>query len=160
MAGEADFSDLQPDHAIHAERGVRLIDWTWAWRTSLPQHHAFQGGIPHLLAPELAATITTGTRPVQPTTQAENYTLAATLRHCTTGTWPLDYQAAGINLEATTAPDLRAQIATGAIPLTSATPWPELQNLLRPHLAPSPGERPTPHALGEELRQLRRASRL
>ncbi len=151
-------SDLQPDHVIHTEHGVRLIDWTWAWRASFPQHRAFRGGIPHLLAPELAATITTGTRPVQPTSQAEVYTLAACLWRCATGNWPLDYQAVGINLEDMTAADLRAQIATGTIPLTSTTDWPELQKLLRLHLTPHPADRLPLSALGDELRRLRRVS--
>lgn len=148
--------DLQPDHAIHTPSGVRLIDWSQAWCPSLPPHQTLQGGIPHLLAPELAASITAGTRPVAPNRSAETYTLAATLWKCITGHWPLDYHAARIDPQNLSAAQLRAEIAMGTIPLANCTRWSALQDTLSPYLAPEPESRPALSSLTNALRKLGR----
>jgi hypothetical protein len=124
-------SDIQPAHAFHTPRGAILIDCSWAWH---PQRFAasmlFRGGMPHLLAPELAAAIEHGTRPVQPSQPAEVYALAASLWWATTGTWPLHYTAGGIDPRQLAAAQLRQHIGTGRIPLHAPSSWPGVQDVL------------------------------
>ncbi|WP_430478077.1 hypothetical protein ACQZM9_07790 [Streptomyces sp. P11-1] len=136
-------ADLQPEHAIHTTTGVRLIDMSWSWRTGFPPSHQFKGGVPHLLAPELAASIEAGVRPVTPSPAAEVYALAGVLWTCATGRWPLDYNWAGIRPHAIGAAGLRQAISTGSIPLDSDRPWPELQHVLEEVLLAPASERPT-----------------
>ncbi|MFJ2935090.1 hypothetical protein ACIO8G_20260 [Streptomyces sp. NPDC087219] len=58
--------DLQPDHAIHTKTGAQLIDCTWAASPTLAPSRIFRGGLPHLLAPELAAGCPTPPPPHRP----------------------------------------------------------------------------------------------
>lgn len=81
------------------------------------------------------------------------YALAGVLWTCVTGRWPLDYRAADIGPDTGPA-DRRAVIATGEIPLDSATPWPALQDVLRPVLLAGPDDRPTAAELGDTLASL------
>ncbi|SEM69728.1 hypothetical protein [Streptacidiphilus jiangxiensis] len=134
--------DLQPEHAIHTSGGVRLLDWSWAWSPDFPPSPLFRGGLPHLLAPELAASISVGIQPVQPGPACETYTLAALLWRCTTGGWPLDYAAHDLDPDQLRAPQLRALIANRAIPLTKPATWPALLNVLRPALLAPRTQRP------------------
>ncbi len=137
-------ADIQAAHGIHTPRGVRLIDLSWAHGPGGPPPSGlFRGGLPHLLAPELAASITRGERPVQPSADAEVYALAGTLWRCATGTWPLDYTAAGIDPHRMTPDVLRSVIARGTIRLTTRAPWPGLQHVLREVLLSKPSDRPT-----------------
>jgi hypothetical protein len=145
-------ADLQPSHGIHTPQGVRLVDLSWSWRPGFEQSGIFRGGIPHLLAPELAASVSRGERPVKPSAEAEVYALAGALWMCVAGVWPLDYVAAGIDRRHTTPDDLRAAIATGRIPLTAPTPWPGFQDVLRSVLAAPFGARPTAADLAAALR--------
>ncbi|WP_280665771.1 MULTISPECIES: hypothetical protein [unclassified Kitasatospora] len=147
-------SDLQPSHGIHATAGVRLIDFAWAWHPGFEQHPAFRGGITHLVAPELAASIAAGVRPVRPSVQAEVYALAGVLWTCVTGAWPLDYVAAGIDWNATTPDELRAAIATAEIPLAAARPWAEVQSVLADVLSAGPQKRPTAVELANVLTEV------
>ncbi len=79
--------DLQPGHAIHTDLGFALIDCSWAWHPErLFPSMLFRGGMPHLLAPELAASVEAGDRPVTPSRAAEVYTLAACLWWAISGT--------------------------------------------------------------------------
>ncbi|MFJ1591512.1 hypothetical protein ACIOD0_14860 [Kitasatospora albolonga] len=142
-------ADLQPDHAIHTTTGVRLIDMSWSWRPGFPESPRFMGGVPHLLAPELAASIEAGDRPVMPSPPAEVYALAGVLWTCVTGRWPLDYGWAGIRPHAIGAASLRQVIATGTIPLDSVRPWPELQLVLEDALLAPASERPTAAQLSD-----------
>lgn len=107
-------------------------------------------GIDHLVPPELAQR-GAGDMPLDAGMAADVYTLAATLWTCVTGTWPLDYPAAGITPERLTSDQLRTRIATGRIPLRTETPWPELQALLRQALLNSPRDRPTARDLAQTL---------
>ncbi len=141
-------SDLQPAHGIHTAQGVRLLDLAWAWRPGFEPSETFRGGIVHLLAPELAASIGVGIMPVTPSTAAEVYSLAATIWTCVTGRWPLDYAAAAINPQELTPVQLRTRIANRAAPLDSARPWPELQKPLREVLLAPRAARPTAAELG------------
>jgi len=136
-------ADLQPEHAIHTTTGVRLIDMSWSWRPGFSPSLRFMGGVPHLLAPELAASIEAGARPVMPSPPAEVYALAGLLWTCVTGRWPLDYRWAGIRPHAIDAAGLRQAISAGSIPLDSARPWPELQHVLEGALLAPASERPT-----------------
>ncbi|MFF3097616.1 hypothetical protein [Streptomyces cyaneofuscatus] len=142
-------ADLQPEHAIHTTTGVRLIDMSWSWRPGFPPSPRFMGGVPHLLAPELAASIEAGVRPVMPSPPAEVYALAGVLWTCVTGRWPLDYRWAGIRPHAIGAAGLRQAISTGSIPLDSARPWPELQHVLEDVLLAPASERPTEAQLAD-----------
>lgn len=144
-------SDLQPDHAVHTPHGVWLLDWSWAWHDDFPQSPLFRGGLPHLLAPELAASISVGIQPVQPGPATEVYTLAGTLWRCATGLWPLDYPAADIDPDQLRAPQLRALIANRKIPLGTPTGWPALLDVLRPALERPRSERPTAADLAAQL---------
>lgn len=143
-------ADLQPDHGIHTAGGVRLIDLAWSWREGMRPPPVTGVGIDHLVPPELALR-GAGDMPLDAGRAADVYTLAATLWTCVTGTWPLDYPAAGITPEELTSDQLRAQIATGLIPLRAAAPWPELQAVLQPALLNSPRDRPTARDLAESL---------
>ncbi|MFD3483834.1 hypothetical protein [Streptomyces sp. NPDC058665] len=147
--------DLQPSHGIHTDTGVKLIDFAWSWHegTGTPLWPTFHGGITHLVAPELAAWITDGPQPVVPSARSDVYALAGVLWTCATGRWPLDYTAAGIRPDVGPA-KRRAAIATGRIPLDSATPWPEFQDVLRPVLLSGPEDRLTAAELGDALASL------
>ncbi|MGW2552242.1 hypothetical protein [Streptomyces sp. NPDC001635] len=136
--------DLQPGHAIHTDRGVALIDCSWAWhpRRLFPSM-LFRGGIPHLLAPELAASVEAGDRPVTPSRAAEVYTLAASLWWAISGTWPLDYEAAGIDPTKLMAAQLRRAIGSGRLKPRAATTWPTVQRMLTTVIAEPPEQRPT-----------------
>jgi hypothetical protein len=136
-------ADLQPEHAIHTTTGVRLIDMSWSWRPGFSPSPRFMGGVPHLLAPELAASIEAGDRPVMPSSSAEVYALAGLLWTCATGRWPLDYGWVGIRPHAIGAAGLRQAISVRGIPLDSDRPWPELQHVLKDVLLAPASERPT-----------------
>ncbi|MFD4143074.1 hypothetical protein [Streptomyces sp. NPDC058572] len=136
-------ADLQPEHALHTGDDVRLIDLSWAWHDDFKPSHVFNGGIPHLLAPEPAASIADGIRPVTPDPAAEVYTLAAVLWTCTTGRWPLDYKQAGLEPKELGAAGLRRAIATRRLHLAPERPWPDLQHVLRNVLLAPAGHRPT-----------------
>lgn len=144
-------ADLQPSHGIHTDTGVQLIDLAWAWRPGWDQGTKFNGGVTHLLSPELAAAIITGDKPVAVTPAADVYALAGTIWTCATGRWPLDYQAAGISPKTCSPHELRQHIATGRVPVTADRPWPDLQNVLLPVLLDDPANRPTASELGKTL---------
>ncbi|GHF41188.1 hypothetical protein GCM10018790_18520 [Kitasatospora xanthocidica] len=145
--------DLQPAHGVHTAQGAKLLDLSWAWSPTFPPSPIFQGGITHLVAPELAAAVESGERPVRTTTASDVYALAGTLWTCVTGRWPLDYDAAGIGPDA--GPSARrAAIATGTIPLCSAPSWPTLLTPLRAVLRAPAQDRPTAAELGLALAKL------
>ncbi|MFB7088649.1 hypothetical protein [Streptomyces sp. NPDC056296] len=136
--------DLQPGHAIHTGRGVALIDCSWAWHpTRLFPSTLFRGGMPHLLAPELAAAVEAGARPVTTSRAAEVYALAASLWWAVTGDWPLDYAAAGVDPAGLRAAQLREEVGSGRLPLRPASVWPTLQRVLATALCPEPSRRPS-----------------
>ncbi|MFE3996786.1 hypothetical protein ACFXPW_34625 [Streptomyces goshikiensis] len=147
-------SDLQPEHALHTDTGVRLLDVSWAWCEGFEPPDIFRGGMTHLLAPELAASIGVGIRPVTPSPAAEVHSLAATLWTCVTGRWPLDYPTAGVDPKTLTPSQLRARVANRSIPLDAATPWPELQEPLREVLLAPRRQRPTAGELAETLQSV------
>lgn len=137
-------ADLQPGHAIHARHGVAVIDCSWAWHPArLAPSRLFRGGMPHLLAPELAASVEAGVRPVAPSKAAEVYALAASLWRSITGDWPLDYGAAGLDPAGMPAGQVRQAIGRSCLPLRPASAWPAMQNLLATALGPAPDGRPT-----------------
>ncbi|MER7771901.1 hypothetical protein [Kitasatospora sp. NPDC096140] len=135
--------DLQPQHGIHGADGtVRLLDFAWSRRLGSTPWTAFDGTMIHLTAPELAAAIITGPQPVDTTQTADVHALAGTLWTCVTGTWPLDYEAAGLG-RGTPVAEIRKAIATRAVPLAASTPWPTLQARLRDVLLAGPDDRPS-----------------
>ncbi|MFE4973634.1 hypothetical protein ACFRAR_16165 [Kitasatospora sp. NPDC056651] len=135
--------DLQPAHGIHGEDGtVRLLDFAWSRRLDSTPWPTFGGTMIHLTAPELAARIINGPQPVETTQTADVYALAGTLWTCATGTWPLDYDTAGLDKDAPVEA-IRKAIAHRAIPMSTAMPWPALQARLRYALLAAPDDRPT-----------------
>jgi len=143
--------DLQPQHGIHDEDGTaRLIDFAWTRKLGTTPWTTFTGTMLHLTAPELATRIITGPQPVHTTQPADVHALAGTLWTCTTGTWPLHYEAAGLDRD-TPLPELRHAIATRTVPLSAASPWPTLQECLRPILLAEPDDRPTAAELAKTL---------
>lgn len=150
-------ADLQPSHGIHTADGVRLIDFACSWGTGYEPSIDFRGGITHLVAPELAASISIsiGIQPVAPSAAAEVYALAGALWTCVTGRWPLDYDAAGLDAKTITPVQRRAAIANRRIPLDTAAPWPELQDVLRPVLLDGRQNRPTAGQLAEALLKMK-----
>lgn len=146
--------DLQPQHGVHDEDGtVRLLDFAWSRRLDSTPWTTFDGTMIHLTAPELAARIITGPQPVDTTRPADVYALAGTLWTCVTGSWPLDYAAAGLS-RGTPVEELRKAIATRAVPLSSSTPWPALQARLRFVLLAEPDDRPSAAELANLLRMV------
>ncbi|MFD7547386.1 hypothetical protein [Streptomyces sp. NPDC059816] len=146
--------DLQPSHGIHTETGVKLIDFAWSRKVGTTPWTAFRGTMVHLMAPELADWISSGRQPAKTSPEAEVYALAGVLWTCATGSWPLDYRAAGINRQAAGPEGLRDAIATGRLPLARATSWPELQDVLRPVLLSQPADRPSAAGLGDVLAEV------
>ncbi|MFG2911301.1 hypothetical protein ACGF0D_00175 [Kitasatospora sp. NPDC048298] len=135
--------DLQPAHGVHGEDGtVRLLDFAWTRRIGSTPWPRFDGTMIHLTAPELAARIINGPQPVETTRTADVYALAGTLWTCATGTWPLDYETAALET-GTPVEEIRKAIAHRAVPLSTATPWPALQDRLRDVLLAAPDDRPT-----------------
>ncbi|MFF2950001.1 hypothetical protein ACFVVU_01415 [Kitasatospora sp. NPDC057965] len=134
--------DLQPQHGIHTEHGVRLLDFAWSRRLADTPWSRFDGTMIHLTAPELAARIINGPQPVRTTQPTDVYALAATLWTCATGAWPLDYEAGGLAKDAPVEAKRKA-IAHRAVPMATATPWPALQARLRYVLLAAPDDRPT-----------------
>ncbi|WP_259470569.1 hypothetical protein [Streptomyces sp. 1114.5] len=134
--------DLQPQHGIHTEQGVRLLDFAWSRPLGTTPWTTFDGTMIHLTAPELAARIINGPQPVDTTQTADVYALAGTLWTCVTGTWPLDYETAGLG-KGTPLDVLRNAIAHRAVPLSTTLPWPSLQARLRHVLLAAPDDRPT-----------------
>ncbi|MFD9205146.1 hypothetical protein ACFVZM_02565 [Streptomyces sioyaensis] len=147
-------ADLQPSHGIHTGHGVRLLDCSWSWREGTEPVTGFRGGLTHLVAPELAASINAGIQPVTPTTAADVYALAGSLWTCATGRWPLDYAAAGIEPGRLTPAEIRAHIARRRVPLDTEVPWPAFQDILRPVLLGEATERPTVVELAEALAEV------
>ncbi|GAA1405214.1 hypothetical protein GCM10009639_51960 [Kitasatospora putterlickiae] len=141
--------DLQPQHGIHGEGGtVRLLDFAWSRKADATPWTRFDGTMIHLTAPELAERIISGPQPVTTTRSADVYALAGTLWTCVTGRWPLDYEAAGLG-GSESVEELRRAIAAKAVPLDTATPWPALQDMLRPVLLGGPTDRPTAAELAD-----------
>ncbi|MER6121760.1 hypothetical protein ABT173_03470 [Streptomyces sp. NPDC001795] len=148
-------SDLQPAHAIHTVRGAVLIDCSWAWHpVRFGPSMMFRGGMPHLLAPEVAAVVERGVCPVQVSQSAEVYTLAASLWWAITGDWPLDYAASGIDPAKLKAPALRQAVGSGRIPLRAPSSWPAMQNVLASALVHRSDGRPTAAQLTAFIRSI------
>ncbi|SDT81775.1 Protein kinase domain-containing protein [Streptomyces sp. TLI_053] len=143
--------DLQPQHGIHTDDGVRLLDFAWSRQLGSTPWRTFDGTMIHLTAPELAARIVDGPQPVGTTQTADVHALAGTLWTCVTGRWPLDYEAAGLVGDGPVEEKRRA-IARRAVPLTTALPWPSLQARLRYVLLADPDDRPTAAELTELVR--------
>lgn len=149
-------ADLQPQHSIHTPQVVRLIDCSWAWKDQvMPASPIFRGGLPHLLAPEVARSVCDGERPIAPSPQAEVYTLAAGLWWAITGAWPIDYAAVGIDPARMTAAVLRSVISSRALPLRLPGVWPDVQDVLGTALTEPPDRRPTAADLALQLRRVR-----
>jgi hypothetical protein len=150
--------DVQAEHFIHTPYGVRLLDLAWAHSLyrSLPAglDAQYAGALVHLEAPEIARALLNG-QPVTPTPQADVYALAGALWACWTGTWPVNYEAAGVDPAPGDLEPKRRAVASGRWLRTIETPqWENFGVLLWPALAPRPEDRATARALAEELDRL------
>ncbi|MFB8198909.1 protein kinase domain-containing protein [Kitasatospora purpeofusca] len=134
--------DLQPQHGIHTEDAVRLLDFAWSRQVGSTPWRRFDGTMIHLTAPELAARIINGPQPVDTTQTADVYALAGALWTCVTGRWPLDYEVAGLG-RGTSVDAMRTAIAHRVVPMSTSMPWPALQARLRYVLLAAPEDRPT-----------------
>lgn len=147
--------DLQPHHAIHTPDGVRLIDCSWSSHVTMPPSAAHEGGMIHLMSPELMLRIDSDVRPVATSQPDEVYALAAGLWWAASNTWALDYRAAGIDPGTLPATKLRSVRLQHRIPLTTMTHWPELGDVLGQVLTTHPAQRPTAVQLAQRLRSIR-----
>ncbi|WP_244215478.1 hypothetical protein [Kitasatospora purpeofusca] len=110
--------DLQPQHGIHTEDAVRLLDFAWSRQVGSTPWRRFDGTMIHLTAPELAARIIDGPQPVDTTQTADVYALAGALWTCVTGRWPLDYEVAGLG-RGTSVDAMRTAIAHRVVPMST-----------------------------------------
>ncbi|WP_228718343.1 hypothetical protein [Kitasatospora acidiphila] len=91
---------------------------------------------------------------MKPTMAAEVYTLAGTLWTCTTGRWPLDYAAIGIDHRAAGPDGIRDAIALGTVPLSTKPDWSAVGYVLRDVLLAKAADRPTAIELAATLEGL------
>lgn len=147
--------DLQADHIIHITEGARLLDLSWAHNPNavLQQDLAvpYAGALVHLEAPETARLLLDGA-PTTPTAPADVYALAAVLWQCWTSTWPVHYEAAGVDPAPGNVTAKRQAIASGRHlhPITSL-PWGAFGALLARALSTHPDHRPTAREMAGEL---------
>jgi len=148
--------DVQPHHAIHMPDGVRLTDCSWAWSMNLPPSNAYEGGLLHLMSPELMTQAESASRPVVTSQPDEVYALAAGLWWAATGTWPLDYAQVGIDPDRFTAVEMRRILRRHRVPIGRIPHWPELEQVLRPTITADSHRRPSALHLGQWLRGIAR----
>ncbi|MFJ9719897.1 hypothetical protein ACIRPQ_28895 [Streptomyces sp. NPDC101213] len=146
--------DIQPHHVLYTKGGARLIDWSWAWHMGLPPSNAYDGGLVHLMSPELLAQVDAGARPVVTTQPDEVWAFAASIWWAATADWPRDYRALAIDPEAFTPAELRKVLLRHPVKLGRIKHWPELEELLRSVLDSPADARPSAVQLGEWLREV------
>ncbi|WP_369394727.1 hypothetical protein AB5J72_49960 [Streptomyces sp. CG1] len=145
------YGGVQPHHVILMPGGARLIDWSWGWHTSMPPSSAYNGGMVHLMAPELMGQVQW---PVQVSKSDEAWSLAASIWWSTSNQWPRDYRALGIDAVTFTAATLREVLVHKPAPLGRIPRWPQLEQVLRTVLdAPASG-RPGALDLAQRLREI------
>lgn len=146
--------DLQGGHIVHTPSRVHLLDLAWAHSPAgvLPEvlEPPYAGALVHLEAPEIARGFLDGA-PTRPTPAADVYSLAAVLWSCCTGTWPVDYQAAGVDPARGNPTAKRQAVAAGRRRPLTALAWSGLGRLLDQALANMPGDRPTAGEFAEHL---------
>ncbi|MCF2533614.1 hypothetical protein [Yinghuangia soli] len=151
--------DLQPVHCIHTAAGPRLIDFAVAYGPagSVPDEieaaYPYIGGKIDLNPPETAeAMITDGLAP-KATQATDVYSLAASLWHCWTGGFPVDYASQGAADDSLPATERRRLIAQG-LPLPAiprGLEHADLRGVLAGALARNPSDRPRARELAERL---------
>ncbi|MER7986470.1 hypothetical protein ABTY53_12830 [Streptomyces noursei] len=153
--------NLEPHHVVHtADRGrVRLLSCTWATRAGERTSAGYDGGLVHLLPPDLAAAIERSRgNGVLLNTSAEVYTLAAGLWWAATGAWPLayHYRNVGFDPNAKSRSRIRRIIASGHVPIAAPATyiWPEFLAPLAAAMTPVPSRRPTAHQLADWLNSI------
>ncbi|MFB6533082.1 hypothetical protein ACFCY8_13250 [Streptomyces noursei] len=151
--------NLAPHHVVHpTDRGpARLLSCTWATRADKPTSAGYDGGLVHLLSPELAAEMERSRgSAVLVDRSSEVYTLAAGLWWAATGSWPLAYHAyrkAGFDPNTQSRSRLQRAIASGDIPITAPASYscPEVLAPLAAAMSFVPNRRPTAHQLADWL---------
>lgn len=92
--------DFQAEHVIRTAERSRLLDFAWAHGPTGAIPHdvnlPYAGMLVHLEAPEISRQLLEN-EPATPTPQADVYALGGALWHCWTQTWPVDYEAAGVD---------------------------------------------------------------
>ncbi|MFF1418957.1 hypothetical protein [Streptomyces sp. NPDC058280] len=106
----------------------------------------------HLEAPEITDGLLHG-RWTAPTAPADVYALAGALWQGWTGTWPVDYAAAGID-PAPGAPEAKRRVIAAGQHLRPVAALPGYGPLLRRALSTDPEVRPNARQMAAELRAL------
>ncbi|WP_180985991.1 hypothetical protein [Streptomyces sp. CB02959] len=150
---------LDPHHVVHTtDPGrVRLLSCTWATRAGKRTSAGYDGGLVHLLSPELACAIERSRgNGVLFNRGHEVYTLAAGLWWAATSTWPLVYQDVGFDPSAKSRSHARRIIAGGKVPRADPTAhsWPEFLAPLAAAMTLAPSRRPTAHQLADWLNSI------
>lgn len=143
--------DVQPHHVILMPGGARLIDWAWGWHASMPPSFAYNGGMVHLMAPELMGQVQ---RPVQESQSAEAWSLAASIWWSASNRCPRDYRALGIDPATFTAATLRKVLVHKPAPLGHMPGCPQLEQVLRTVLEAPASDRPGALDLAQRLREI------
>lgn len=148
--------DVQADHIIPTSDGVRLLDLASAHSDGTTASRDLQlpylGALVHLEAPEIADGLLRG-QWTTPTAPADVYALAGALWQGWTGTWPVDYEAAGVD-PAPGAPDAKRRVIAAGQHLRPVAALPGYGRLLGRSLATSPEIRPSARQMAVELRAL------
>ncbi|MET7814240.1 hypothetical protein ABZT26_25755 [Streptomyces sp. NPDC005395] len=146
--------DIQPHHVLYTAGGARLIDWSWAWHPGMPPSSAYDGGLVHLMSPELMDQVESGARPVATSPADEVWALAASIWWAATADFPRDYRSAAVDPAAFTPVELRRVLLRHQVKMGHIEPWKSLEEVLRSVLASPPGVRPDAVQLGQQIKAL------
>lgn len=148
--------DVQADHVISTSDGVRLIDLVSAHSDGISAPRDLQlpyrGAYVHLEPPEITDSLLHG-RWTTPTPAADVYALAGALWQGWTGTWPVDYEAAGVD-PAPGTPDIKRRVIAAGRHRRPIASLPRYGPLLSRGLATDPDDRPSAREMTVALHAL------
>lgn len=142
--------DLQPDHVIIEGESTQIIDLACAQGPADVPFYVHRGGLAHTTAPEIADLILSSEEHIMLTSQADIWSLGASLWWAWTRTTPITYTdpAAGRTAQ------LKDIAAVRRPDPSAARPWPfkEFEEAVMGCLATDPDDRPTAEQLATTLR--------